>query len=138
MPSTRRWRAGGVAHRSTQAQGECIEIALKNKLKERAAKRADALAAQREIAEDAVSTTARPSTCEDSLNCCFQVFGVVVQNRTTVATTNTHTQRNNRTTASHLPALIGRDRLPPQLRNQPPVPVGAGAPRRGAERDGYR
>ena len=57
MPSTRRWRAGGVELlRSSPVdvprREECIEIALKNKLAERAAKRElDALAAQREIAE---------------------------------------------------------------------------------------
>ena len=85
-------------------------------------------------------TTARPSTCEDSAELLFScVWCVVVQNRTTVATTNTHTQRNNRTTASHFVYAIGRDTLPRQLRQpEPPVPVGAGAPRRGAERDGYR
>ena len=37
------------------------------------------------------------------------------------------------------PGRPGRDTLPRQLRQpEPPVPVGAGAPRRGAERDGYR
>ena len=70
-------------------------------------------------------------------NCCFRVFGAESDYSSNYE--HTHTQRNNRTTASHFVYAIGRDTLPRQLRQpEPPVPVGAGAPRRGAERDGYR
>ena len=67
-------------------------------------------------------------------NCCFRVFGVwwcrIGLQR---LRTHTHTQRNNRTTASHFVYAIGRDTLPRQLRQpEPPVFVGAGSVGSGA------
>ena len=66
-------------------------------------------------------------------NCCFRVFGVWWcgiglhhhhTKHTITATTNTHTQRNNRTTASHFAPFAESHQVPRDLRRAEPAVFG--------------
>ena len=66
-------------------------------------------------------TTARTSTCEDSAELLFSCVWCVVVRDWTTATTNTHTQRNNRTTASHFAPFAESHQVPQDVRRGEPA-----------------